>query len=67
MKHKKRSAMNPLLPNAAEYCFVGGKKKRKYASQLDAELAAPSKQLQQYICEYCATWHNGNGSLTTVR
>ncbi len=60
MKHVKRSPAFPLLPNPAEYCLVGDKKKRKYPTQLDAELAAPAKTLQQYICEYCGTWHNGN-------
>lgn len=62
MKHKKRSAANPLIPNPAEYCLAGDKKKRKYATQLDAELSAPSKDLQQYICEYCGYWHNGSSS-----
>lgn len=62
MKHKKRSATNPLVPNALEYCAVDGKKKRKYATQLDAELSAPVPTLQQYICEQCGFWHNGNSS-----
>lgn len=62
MKHKKRSATNPLEPNNAEYCLVNDKKKRKYATQLDAELAAPVRELQQYICEYCGYWHNGKSS-----
>lgn len=62
MKHKKRSPAFPLIPNEAEYCIVGTKKKRKYASQLDAELSAPSKELQQYVCEYCGYWHNGSSS-----
>jgi hypothetical protein len=60
MKHKKRSPAYPLLPNMAEYCVVNNKKKRKYATQLDAELAAPVKELQQYVCEFCGYWHNGN-------
>ncbi|OYW85751.1 hypothetical protein B7Z17_01760 [Candidatus Saccharibacteria bacterium 32-49-10] len=60
MKHKKRSAANPLVPNENEYCLVGDKKKRKYKLQLDAELAAPAKDLQQYICEFCGFWHNGS-------
>lgn len=60
MKHVKRSPAYPLVPNPAEYCLVGDKKKRKYATQLDAELAAPVKTLQQYVCEYCGSWHNGN-------
>lgn len=62
MKHKKRSATHPLVPNKAEYCYYDDKKKRKYKSQLDAELAAPVKTLQQYVCSYCGTWHNGNSS-----
>lgn len=62
MKHKKRSATNPLVPNKNEYCYVGGKKKRKYATQLDAELSAPTPSLQQYVCEYCLYWHNGNSN-----
>lgn len=60
MKHKKRSAAYPLVPNKAEYCLVGDKKKRKYETQLDAELAAPNKTLHQYICPFCGYWHNGN-------
>ena len=64
MKHKKRSPTNPLIPNESEYCLVDGKKKRKYATQLDAELNAPVKELQQYVCEHCGQWHNGNSSLT---
>lgn len=59
MKHKKRSPAYPLLPNESEYCWVGEKKKRKYATQLDAELASPARQLQQYVCELCGYWHNG--------
>jgi len=62
MKHKKRSPSFPLEPNKAEYCSVGGKKKRKYTSQLDAELSSPARELQQYICEYCGFWHNGSSS-----
>ena len=61
MKHKKRSAAFPLEPNKSDYCRVGDKLKRKYPSQLDAELNAPAKELQQYICEYCGYWHNGKG------
>jgi hypothetical protein len=60
MKHKKRSPAFPLVPNKAEYCIIGGKKKRKYATQLDAELSAPSKDLHQYECEHCGFWHNGS-------
>lgn len=63
MKHKKRGATNPLVPNKSEYCYVGGKKKRKYATQFDAELSAPTKTLQQYICAFCGSWHNGNSSI----
>lgn len=62
LKHKKRSPAFPLEPNKAEYCLVGEKKKRKYDSQLEAELSAPSKELQQYICEFCGYWHNGRSS-----
>jgi hypothetical protein len=64
MKHKKRSAAFPLVPLDSEYCLVGEKKKRKYPSQLDAELNAPSKDLQQYVCEFCGYWHNGSSSLS---
>ena len=60
MKHVKRSPAFPLVPDPAEYCLVGNKKKRKYKTQLDAELAAPVKGLHQYVCEYCGFWHNGN-------
>jgi hypothetical protein len=63
MKHVKRSPAFPLMPNESEYCVVGDKKKRKYPTQLDAELNAPSKDLQQYICEYCGYWHNGTSSI----
>ena len=59
MKHIKRSPAFPLVPNPSEYCLVGDKRKRKYVTQLDAELSAPTKQLQQYVCEYCGFWHNG--------
>jgi hypothetical protein len=59
MKHPKRSPAFPLQPNPATFCIVGEKKKRKYATQLDAELSSPSKDLDQYICEFCGTWHNG--------
>jgi len=62
MKHIKRSPAFPLEPNPSEYCKIGGKKKRKYATQLDAELSAPVKELQQYICEFCHYWHNGTSS-----
>lgn len=62
MKHKKRSPGFPLELNPAEYCKVDGKTKRKYKTQLDAELNAPTKDLQQYVCEHCGTWHNGSGS-----
>lgn len=59
MKHKKRSATNPLVPREAEYCTVDDKKKRKYDSCLDAELNAPVTQLEQYVCGACGFWHNG--------
>jgi len=62
MKHKKRSPAFPLQLNPAEYCLVGDKKKRKYTSQVDAELSAPAKSLQQYVCEFCGYWHNGASS-----
>lgn len=64
MKHRKRSPAFPLLPNKAEYCLVGEKKKRKYETQIDAELSAPAKDLQQYICEHCGYWHNGTSKFT---
>lgn len=62
MKHKKRSPAFPLELNPSEYCLVGEKKKRKYATQLDAELSAPARTLEQYICEYCGYWHNGTSN-----
>jgi len=62
MKHVKRSPAFPLVPNPAEYCLVGTKKKRKYVTQLDAELSAPARELQQYVCEFCGFWHNGTSS-----
>lgn len=62
MKHKKKGPTNPLIPNKAEYCLVGEKRKKKYATQLDAELSAPAKDLQQYVCEFCGFWHNGSSS-----
>lgn len=61
VKHKKRSATHPLQPNEAEYCVIDGKRKRKYPTQLDAELHAPARELQQYVCEVCGSWHNGSG------
>lgn len=64
MKHKKRSPAFPLVPNKAEYCIVGDKKKRKYATKLDAELSAPAKNLQQYVCLYCGYWHNGSKTMS---
>jgi hypothetical protein len=64
MKHVKRSATHPLVPNKAEYCYVDGKKKRKYRTETDAEVMAPTKTLQQYVCDYCGFWHNGNARLT---
>jgi hypothetical protein len=67
MKHVKRSATHPLVPSKHEYCYVGGKKKRKYTTEFDAELLAPSKELQQYVCDYCGFWHNGNSTLTVPR
>lgn len=63
MKHKKRSPGFPLLPTKAEYCYFDSKKKRKYETELDAELSAPARSLQQYVCEYCEFWHNGRSSL----
>lgn len=66
MKHVKRSPAFPLLPNPVNYCLVDNKKKRKYATQLDAELSSPAKELQQYICEFCGTWHNGKSSKKPV-
>jgi len=62
MKHVKRSPVFPLLPDKSEYCLVGTKKKRKYKTELDAELSAPTKELQQYVCEFCGFWHNGTSS-----
>jgi len=59
MKHKKKSPAFPLQPAESEYCAAGGKKKRKYATQLDAELSAPAPGLSQYVCEFCGFWHNG--------
>ena len=67
MKHKKRASTNPLVPNKAEYCYAGGKKKRRYTNRLDAELFAPSRALEQYVCEYCGFWHNGTPSLKVKR
>jgi len=62
MKHKKRNATHPLEPNKDEYCYANDKVKRKYKSELDASLNAPGRKLQQYICEYCGYWHNGNSN-----
>lgn len=62
MKHKKRGATNPLQPNPSNYCYANGKKKRKYQTKLEAEIFAPTHKLQQYVCEYCGFWHNGNSS-----
>lgn len=59
MKHVKRSPAFPLVPNDGDYCLVGEKKKRKYKTELDAEISAPAKGLQQYVCEFCGYWHNG--------
>ena len=59
MKHVKRSPAFPLLPDKSEYCLVGAKKKRKYKTELDSEVSAPTKELQQYVCEFCGFWHNG--------
>ncbi|NCO10309.1 hypothetical protein GW746_00855 [Candidatus Saccharibacteria bacterium] len=67
MKHKKRSPAFPLEPSKADYCLVGDKKKRKYPTQLDAELSKPAKDLQQYLCEYCGYWHNGKSTSTFSR
>lgn len=66
MKHKKRSATHPLLPNESVYCTVDGKKKRKYTDEVDAEVHAPSRELQQYVCKTCGYWHNGSSSLTKL-
>ena len=63
MKHKKRGAGTELLLNLAEYCRAEEKLKKKYISELDAELNAPSPSLNQYKCEFCRMWHNGNGSV----
>lgn len=63
MKHKKRGPAHPLLPDPSEYCEIDGKVKRRYATQIDAELNAPSRDLQQYICDTCGSWHNGSSSL----
>jgi len=63
MKHKKKSPAFPLIPNPAEYCLVGEKKKRKYATQLDAELSRPSADVEQYVCEFCGYWHNGTSNV----
>ncbi len=62
MKHKKRSAAFPTVINPAGYCYANDKKKRKYTSKLEAELFAPAKNLEQYVCEYCGHWHNGTPS-----
>lgn len=62
MKHIKRAATNPLQPNPSEYCVVDGKKKRKYASEIEAELSSPARELHQYICQHCNSWHNGKSS-----
>ncbi len=66
MKHKKRSPAFPLIPNDGEYCLVDDKKKRKYESEVDALFAAPVPALQQYVCEYCGYWHNGNSNLSNL-
>jgi len=58
VKHVKHSPAFPLVPNPAEYCLVGNKKKRKYPTKLDAELFAPAKNLKQYECDFCGQWHN---------
>jgi len=65
MKHKKRSPAFPLEMNPADYCLVGEKEKRKYATQLDAELSAPAPKLQQYICEFCGSWRNATKDTPT--
>lgn len=67
LKHVKRSPAFPLEPNKSEYCLVGDKKKRKYATEVDAELASPAKELQQYVCEFCGYWHNGASSWNTKK
>lgn len=59
LKHKKRSPGFPLEPSPSDYCLVGDKKKKKYLTEVEAELSAPAKTLQQYVCEYCGYWHNG--------
>jgi len=66
VKHVKRSPAFPLLPNPAQYCLVGDKKKRKYPTQLEAELSSPAKELDQYVCEFCGFWHNGKSSRKQV-
>lgn len=65
MKHKKRSPAFPLLPNDNEFCIVENKKKRKYTTELEAELSAPAKDLQQYVCKFCGYWHNGTSSISS--
>ncbi|RWZ78737.1 MAG: hypothetical protein EOT05_03240 [Candidatus Microsaccharimonas sossegonensis] len=67
MKHKKRSPAFPLIPNNSEYCIIGDKKKRKYETEMDAALSAPSKDLHQYICVFCGHWHNGSSTLLTKK
>ena len=59
MKHKKRSATNPLLPNEQDFCVLDGKRKKKYRSQDEAAIHAPVRTLEQYICAACGFWHNG--------
>lgn len=67
MKHKKRSPAFPLELNQSDYCLVDEKRKRKYLTELDAELNAPAKGLQQYVCEYCGSWHNGTASAVSKK
>jgi len=65
MKHKKRGPANPLQDSPKEWCYANGKKKKKYQTKLDAEIFAPHRDLEQYICEYCGYWHNGNSDKKT--
>lgn len=67
MKHKKRGPANPLEPNPNEYCLAGGKKKRKYADEIEAELSSPSPELAQYVCPHCGYWHNGRSTAPATK
>ncbi len=67
MKHPKRSARFPTQIHTSEYCTIDAKVKRKYPTKLDAELAAPVRDLDQYVCEHCGFWHNGKGRKTQIK